>query len=44
LLRLLQRSYIGTRYKQMKEPSNENLGLLIEKVKKLLLITGAIEN
>jgi HEPN domain-containing protein len=44
LLRLLQRSYIGTRYKQMKEPSNENLGLLIEKVKKLLLITGAIKN
>jgi HEPN domain-containing protein len=40
LLQLLQRSYIGTRYRQMKEVSKENLGLLIERIKQLVVIAG----
>jgi len=38
LLRLLQRSYINTRYRQMKAVSKENLALLIERVKRLAVI------
>jgi len=38
LLKLLQQSYIGTRYKQMQELSKENLALLIERVKRLVMI------
>jgi HEPN domain-containing protein len=42
LLRLLQQSYIGTRYRQMKAVSKENLVMLFERVKKLVLISGTV--
>jgi HEPN domain-containing protein len=40
LLQLLQRSYIGSRYRQIQPVSKENLGILVESVKQLVVVSG----